>query len=77
MNLLHLRLGYVEINPRWVDRLGGAWERFVLPARPNGWWPGLIHLLGIGHHEDALFVELSDGGHFENLGLYELLRRDN
>jgi hypothetical protein len=27
------------------------------------------------HHEKAAFIELSDGGHFENLGLYELVRR--
>jgi hypothetical protein len=76
MNLLHLRLGYVEVNPRWVDRLTGGWERWLLPTRPNGWLPGLPHLLGLGHHEEALFVELSDGGHFENLGLYELFRRE-
>ena len=76
MNLLHLRLGYVEINPQWVDRLGGKWERYILPARPNGLLPGLPHLGGAGHHEEAPFVELSDGGHFENLGIYELLRRE-
>ena len=29
----------------------------------------------MGHHEDGWFLELSDGGHFENLGLYELVRR--
>lgn len=27
------------------------------------------------HHEDAKFQELTDGGHFEQLGLYELIRR--
>jgi len=31
-------------------------------------------LLGIASHKDPI-VYLSDGGHFENLGMYELLRR--
>ena len=30
---------------------------------------------GPPRHEHGEFVELSDGGHFENLGLYELIRR--
>jgi hypothetical protein len=35
-------------------------------------WP---FVRGRSHAEDAKLVELSDGGHFENLGLYELVRR--
>jgi hypothetical protein len=27
------------------------------------------------HRRDSKFLELTDGGHFENLGLYELVRR--
>ncbi len=27
------------------------------------------------HRSDSSFLELTDGGHFENLGLYELVRR--
>jgi hypothetical protein len=37
--------------------------------------PGLSGLLGYGMDEKAGFLQLSDGGHFENLGLYELIRR--
>ena len=37
--------------------------------------PGLSGLLGYGLDEHAGFLQLSDGGHFENLGLYELVRR--
>lgn len=33
-------------------------------------WPWLIK-----HSEHRQFVQLSDGGHFDNLGLYELVRR--
>jgi hypothetical protein len=32
-------------------------------------------LLGFGHRRTSRFVELSDGGNFDNLGLYELARR--
>jgi hypothetical protein len=32
-------------------------------------------ILGYGYKEDSKFLELSDGGHFENLGIYELIRR--
>jgi hypothetical protein len=28
-----------------------------------------------GYHEGSPFQELTDGGHFENLGIYELIRR--
>ncbi|HEU4665625.1 MAG TPA: hypothetical protein VFS55_16465 [Dokdonella sp.] len=52
------------------------------PARPNAWRKE--PLFGIGPvlsemfskvSEDNDFVYLSDGGHFENLGLYEMVRR--
>lgn len=35
----------------------------------------LRELLGLEMHERNLWIHLSDGGHFENLGLYELIRR--
>jgi Patatin-like phospholipase len=66
MAFIGLRLGY------WLPNFGHA--------RPPGWlpnhvWPGLSTVLPLGHREDGQFLELSDGGHFENLGLYELVRR--
>lgn len=69
MGLLNIRLGYFEIHP------DGRRRAKIGPARPNHIWPGLAEVLGSGAREDGHFVELSDGGHFENLGLYELLRR--
>jgi hypothetical protein len=65
MTVFNLRLGYWATNPRLGSPL----------KSPNYWRPGLCSLLGFGYREDSLFVELSDGGHFENLGLYELIRR--
>ncbi|RLA16344.1 MAG: hypothetical protein DRQ60_04670 [Gammaproteobacteria bacterium] len=72
MSFLNLRLGYWVENPaasRWRQRL----TRVV---RPNFLFPGLLQgILGKRQREDAAYVELTDGGHFENLGLYELARR--
>jgi Patatin-like phospholipase len=66
MAFIGLRLGY------WLPNFSHV--------RPPGWlpnhvWPGLSTVLPLGHREDGRFIELSDGGHFENLGLYELVRR--
>lgn len=80
--LLNIRLGAWVANPDW----GKRWEqRASLP-----WWKELAlwkELIGerfpgcywqemMGKAYDAgPHVYLSDGGHFENLGIYELLRR--
>lgn len=68
MALLNLRLGYWVPNPR----MGCRW------FSPNHFMPGLAQALGDNfgcHQENACYIELSDGGHFENLALYELIRR--
>jgi hypothetical protein len=65
MTIFNLRLGYWATNPCLGSKL----------RSPNYWRPGLCSLMGFGYREDNLFIELSDGGHFENLGLYELIRR--
>jgi len=66
MTLLNVRLGFWSDNPRRVIR------SFRWPA-----WYGLMlrEMLGIGLSEAEAKIHLADGGHFENLGLYELLRR--
>jgi len=67
MGMMNLRLGYWADNPRYES-----------PSllRPNLLWPGLAESFGRKNlHEHARFVLLTDGGHFENLGLYELVRR--
>lgn len=67
LTLLNIRLGYWVINPQLV------YQRWF---KPNLIYPGLNgSLLGPGLHESQSIVELSDGGHFDNLGLYELIRR--
>lgn len=69
MTFFGLRLGYWTFNPSsrmsFISKL----------LKPNYMLPGLASLLGIHHNERNLFIELSDGGHFDNTGVYELIRR--
>ncbi|MFQ5743658.1 MAG: hypothetical protein ACE5HV_08735 [Acidobacteriota bacterium] len=67
MSLLNLRLGYWAPNPA-VDRRSMIPPNFLVPGLRSG-------VCGRGLNERKGSVELSDGGHFENLGLYELIRR--
>ncbi len=67
MTMFNVRLGWWFPNPR-----KDCWES-------NGPDFGLRYLLtelmgSVG--KDTNYVYLSDGGHFENLGVYELLRRE-
>jgi hypothetical protein len=69
MSMLNLRLGYMDINP------DAAHHNALLPKRPNLFFPGLAELCSSGFTESSHFIELTDGGHFENTGMYELIRR--
>jgi hypothetical protein len=68
MTLFNVRLGWWLGNPRATDRT----------VRSDGPYFGvgavLRELFGLTT-DDARYVYLSDGGHFENLGLYEMVRR--
>jgi hypothetical protein len=67
MTLLNLRLGF------WVRH---PCRSSALARMPNHFHPGLTFSIPrYGHKEGRNFLELSDGGHFENLGIYELVRR--
>ena len=69
MSILNVRLGYWIQNPR-------SRSTFLRYLWPNLWWPGLRQgLFARGLNESAAFIELTDGGHFENTALYELIRR--
>ncbi len=63
----NLRLGY------WLPHPQRAKNKSLLVRRP-----GNRHILreGLGLIDDrGAFINVSDGGHFENLGAYELIRR--
>ena len=67
MTLFNLRLGRWSPNPMRVK----AWRR---PAPRFGLLCLVAELLGLTD-ASSNFLYLSDGGHFENLGIYELVRR--
>ena len=69
MSIFNLRLGYWVCNP----------DPDIQPEQsviPSYYYPGFWEIVKRKNmNEKAEFVQLSDGGHFENLALYELLRR--
>jgi hypothetical protein len=71
MTFFNVRLGWWITNPRMKHR----WR--AKRNRPTPKFPGLWLLQELfGAVNDASrYVNLSDGGHFENMGLYELVRR--
>jgi hypothetical protein len=83
MSMLNIRLGYWLANPRrWRPAsTGDATPEPASPAsrilfKPNMLYPGLLESFGRRNlREDERYLLLTDGGHFENLGVYELLRR--
>jgi hypothetical protein len=91
MTLFNVRLGWWLRNPRMVDQEGKRMDSAgdgISPAPESrlfgGRYPSasphfsLLYLVGelLGHADDTSpFVYLTDGGHFDNMGLYELVRR--
>jgi hypothetical protein len=67
--LLNLRIGYWARNPKWPATVIKGW------SRPYWLVYSLRQMLGLELAENQMHVYLSDGGHFENLALYELIRR--
>lgn len=68
MDLLNLRLGYWIENPNPKKKIS-RFSRF-------NWYIGIFtELFGSNLDETNKYIHLSDGGHFENLGLYELIQR--
>ncbi|GAJ96050.1 patatin-like phospholipase family protein [Rhizobium rhizogenes] len=71
MSILNIRLGLWVGNPAVLSQHGIFKQRNATYFRP-----GLLSgIFGLGYKSGSRFLELSDGGHFENLGLYELVRR--
>ncbi len=66
--LLNIRLGYWMKNPRFVN--GGHGKRAKSLMIPY-----LLLEMFSSLNEESDQIYLTDGGHIENLGLYELLRR--
>ncbi|MGD8330079.1 MAG: patatin-like phospholipase family protein, partial [Acidobacteriota bacterium] len=78
MTMLNIRLDYWMRNPRRVNAAAASGTDHGLRQALGRTNPGPFYLLRellgwIG--SNRAFVNLSDGGHIENLGVYELLRR--
>jgi Patatin-like phospholipase len=67
LTAFNVRLGWWMQNPAKP----GAWGK---PGPRFGLWYLLSEVFGMAD-EDTQYVYLSDGGHFDNLGIYELVRR--
>ncbi|MGB9123914.1 MAG: hypothetical protein WCE73_25080, partial [Candidatus Angelobacter sp.] len=67
LTLFNVRLGWWLGNPTKAKAFNKAGPTFAL------WW--LARELFGFVDESSRFLNLSDGGHFENLGIYELVRR--
>lgn len=67
MTILNMRLGVWIGNPKRAQPGLRKTPTYLLPMLTSG----LFRM----PNEDSWFVEVSDGGNFENLGIYELIRR--
>jgi hypothetical protein len=67
--LLNVRLGYWFPHPKYIRRNPG-WLKFLQTSNLYL----LSEMFGL-LRESTSYVYLTDGGHIENLGLYQLLRR--
>jgi hypothetical protein len=82
LTVFNLRTGFWAGNPAQSNE-GGKSGRFTFPTIVPAWkrkrplfsaWPLIAELAGSANAESN-WVSLSDGGHFENLAIYELVRR--
>jgi hypothetical protein len=67
MTIFNVRLGWWLFNPRRPETQSWASPRFA-PLELTKELLGMVD-------DTSKFVYLSDGGHFDNMGLYELVRR--
>jgi hypothetical protein len=78
MTLFNARLGWWLPNPKWALSQGLSPTRAQLYLGRNGPTFALASIVAeaLGKTDDRRkWIQLSDGGHFENLGLYEMVLR--
>jgi hypothetical protein len=71
MTLFNVRLGAWLPNPAQAEEMGDLVSR----SGPNDSLRAILRELGGATDDRGWDIYLSDGGHFENLGLYEMVRR--
>nr|WP_252263713.1 patatin-like phospholipase family protein [Paracidobacterium acidisoli] len=79
MTLFNVRLGWWIWNPRHTREQERRWKLFpwirITRPSPVCAMSSLVRELVGAVDDTSQFVLLTDGGHFENMGLYELVRR--
>ncbi len=75
LSLLNVRLGYYLLNPRYIGELdsGRARAKAALQRGFDRFYLLIEMFNGLTERRRSIY--LTDGGHVENLGIYELLRR--
>jgi len=71
MTLFNVRLGAWLPNPAQAEKMGDA----IRASGPSNSLFAILRELGGATDDRGWDIYLSDGGHFENLGLYEMIRR--
>lgn len=71
MTLFNVRLGAWLPNPAQGEKMGDA----IRASGPSNSLFAVLRELGGATDDRGRDIYLSDGGHFENLGLYEMIRR--
>jgi len=74
LSVLNIRLGYWLLNPMATTTGGADYKYAIGKMLRVGVFRFLQELTGSLSFETS-YIYLSDGGHIENLGLYELIRR--
>ena len=74
--LFNLKLGYYIKNPDWSNINPFKYLRSDFLIKYFTFWPYYLSKEMIGKaHQKRGRINISDGGHIENLGVYELLKR--
>ncbi len=68
LGMLNIRYDYWLANPTWIK------HKRVVKNRPGPNY--FLRELTSNLTADTAYINLSDGGHIENLGIYELIRRE-
>ncbi len=75
MSLFNLRLGYWTFNPKNYNSRFKIFLNRIITINIS-WYSSLFaDLLGFGLNEKRKIIHLTDGGHYDMLGLYEMIRR--
>jgi hypothetical protein len=74
LSVLNIRLGYWIINPMYFDKKKRSAGMVIGKLFSVGVVRFFQELIGMINYKTS-YVYLSDGGHIENLGIYELVRR--